>query len=214
MIQIHTQLIGQPQSITDERGTWRSTIFRQPVATALLLEKRGFVGDQVADTKHHGSLNQAVCCHPLSHYAAWNVEYALESDDHLTAGAVGENWTLTGVTEEGVCVNDIFEVGRATVQVSVPRYPCFKQERKVGLPNFLARTKETLRSGFYLRVLEEGEVTVGDRLLLVARSQPNLTIARLNRHLHHQFDPALADQLATVPELDGELAFLNRLRPK
>ena len=32
MIHIHTLLIGQPQLHTDARGTWRSAIYRTPVA--------------------------------------------------------------------------------------------------------------------------------------------------------------------------------------
>jgi MOSC domain-containing protein YiiM len=114
MITIHTQLIGQPQTMTDERGTWRSAIFRTPVTEPIFLQPRGLAGDQVADTKHHGSLDQAVCCHPLAHYAFWNDYYQLESEDtRLGPGSVGENWTLTSAAEADFAVGDIFQVGEA-----------------------------------------------------------------------------------------------------
>ncbi|MFZ1399485.1 MAG: MOSC domain-containing protein, partial [Candidatus Promineifilaceae bacterium] len=172
MITIHTQLIGQPQTHTDARGSWQSAIFRQPVAEPVWLHPRGLTGDQVADTKHHGSLDQAVCCQPLSHYDFWNDFYQLEGAARLGPGSVGENWTLTDCTEAAVAVGDIFEVGEAVVQVSAPRYPCTKQERKLQLPNFFNEVLHSQRTGFYLRVLTPGAVQAGAELKVVERPSP------------------------------------------
>ncbi len=193
--------IGQPKQIQDERGSWYSAIFREAVTAPISLEQRGFVGDQVADTKHHGSLNQAVCCHPALHYAAWNKEFGLDAEAGLTGGAVGENWTLTEVTEVDVCIGDIFRVGSARVQVSQPRYPCFKQERKTGLDGFLKRTGETLRTGWYMRVLEAGEVQLGESLYLTDRPHPEWTVHRVNEHVHRKQDGDKTELLLAMPEL-------------
>ncbi|WP_420645636.1 MOSC domain-containing protein [Candidatus Leptofilum sp.] len=201
MIQIYTQLIGQPQTHTDKRGTWRSAIFRQSVNEPLLLEVTGLVGDKVADTKHHGSLDQAVCCHPLAHYDFWNDFYNLDGDTRLGPGGVGENWTLSGITESDICVGDTFQVGEATVQVSGPRYPCAKQQRKLKLPKFLNEVVATLRTGFYLRVLEPGVVVVGDELKLVERPYPSHTIQCINEQAHRTLEPQIARQLLEIPEL-------------
>lgn len=202
MIQIYKLLIGQPQTITDERGTWRSAIFRTPVTDPIELQYRGLVGDQVADTKNHGSLNQAVCCQPLDHYAYWNTVYALNTPDRMLGpGSVGENWTLSHITEQDVYIGDIFTVGTAQVQVSGPRYPCTKQDRKLQLPGFHQRIMETLRTGFYLRVLTPGRVQVGDQWILEKRPQPDLTVHRINECCHQTFDSTFAQQLLEVPEL-------------
>jgi MOSC domain-containing protein YiiM len=202
LITIHTQLIGRPQTHTDERGTWRSAIFRAPAAGPLPLGPRGLAGDQVADRKNHGSPDQAVCCCPLAHYDAWNVAFAAALDGRrLEPGAVGENWTLAGAAEADVCVGDSFAVGTARVQVSAPRYPCTKQERKVRLPGFLRHVTAMRQTGWYLRVLEPGQVQAGDVLRLESRPQPELSIARLNEHMHGAFEPAFARQLLDVPEL-------------
>ena len=214
MIQIQTQQVGQPQTHTHGRKKWRSAIYRTPSAEPIMLESRGLVGDQVADTKHHGSPDQAVCCHPIEHYQFWNAEFGLDGDAALQSGAVGENWTLTNINEQSVCINDVFAVGEARVQVSAPRYPCMKQEYKTGVKGFLKRTKETLRTGFYLRVLEPGLVQTGDVLTLESRTQPELTIKRVNAHMLHQYNPETARLLATVPELAEDLDFYNILRPK
>jgi MOSC domain-containing protein YiiM len=201
VIHIHTLLIGQPQTMTDARGSWRSAIFRAPVAGPVLLGPNGLAGDQVADTDNHGTPDQAVCCHPLAHYAYWNERYELPPERALGPGGVGENWTIAGATEHDVCVGDIYAVGEAQVQVAAPRYPCAKQERKVGLPGFLKRTMETRRTGWYLRVLEPGAVEAGDAWALVARPNPGLTIQRLNAGMHGAFDPREARELLGVPEL-------------
>ena len=214
MITIHTQQIGRPQIHTHRRGAWRSAIYRTPVSEPIMLEIRGLVGDQVADTKHHGSPDQAVCCHPMAHYVYWNEQYGLDAESGLQAGAVGENWTLTHIDEHDVYINDIFAVGAARVQVSNIRYPCFKQERKTGLDGFLRRTKETLRTGFYLRVLTSGLVQAGDTLQLESRTQPELSIYRMCQHMLHQYDPEVARLAAQVPELAEDMDFINMLRPR
>ncbi|MCC6604816.1 MAG: MOSC domain-containing protein [Anaerolineae bacterium] len=205
MITIHTQLVGQPQTMTDARGTWRSAIYRTPVTEPIYLQPRGLAGDQVADTKHHGSRDQAVCCQPLVHYDFWNRFYQLNSPEtQLGPGSVGENWTLTNITEADVAVGDIFQVGEATVQVSAPRYPCAKQERKLKLPNFFKEVMAAQRTGFYLRVLTPGMVQVGDELKLVERPNPSFTIQLINENTLGTPDKHLVQQMLALPELaDG-----------
>jgi MOSC domain-containing protein YiiM len=202
MITIHTQLIGQPQTMTDERGKWRSAIFREPVTEPLLLQTRGLAGDQVADTKHHGSPDQAVCCQPLAHYAFWNTFYKLHREEaQLGPGAVGENWTLTNCSEADFAVGDIFQVGEAVVQVSAPRYPCTKQERKLKLPSFFNEIFVTMRTGFYLRVLTPGMVQTGDQLRLFERPNPIFTIQLINEQTLGEPDKTFAQQMLELPEL-------------
>jgi MOSC domain-containing protein YiiM len=202
MITIHTQLVGQPQTMTDARGTWRSAIYRTPVSEPIYLQPRGLAGDQVADTKHHGSRDQAVCCHPLVHYDFWNRFYQLNSPEtQLGPGSVGENWTLTNITEADVAVGDIFQAGEATVQVSAPRYPCAKQERKLKLPNFFKEVMAVQRTGFYLRVLTPGMVQVGDELKLMERPNPSFTIQLINQNTLGKPNGELVQQLLELPTL-------------
>jgi MOSC domain-containing protein YiiM len=87
------------------------------------------------------------------------------------------------------------------VQVTAPRYPCWKQDRKLKLPDFHKRTMATLRTGFYLRVLQPGVVQPGDELRLVERPQPDLTLQAVNADMHHTSDPAFAQRLLDAPEL-------------
>jgi MOSC domain-containing protein YiiM len=201
MIVIEQLSIGTPVTSTDARGVWRSAIFRQAVVGPVQLTMAGHVGDKVADTENHGSPDQAVCCHPISHYAAWNAEYGLSGEQALGPGSVGENWTLSGVDEQSVCIGDTFQVGTARVQVSGPRYPCTKQDRKLGIEGFQQRTLATRRTGFYLRVIIPGVVMVSNTLTLIRRPHPSLTIAAICENGLGQYDPAFGEQALAAPEL-------------
>lgn len=202
MITIQRQFIGQPQTMTDERGIWRSAIFRSPTAEPVFLQTRGLAGDQVADTRHHGSPDQAVCCQPLTHYEFWNTFYKLHREEaKLGPGSVGENWTLTNSSEADFAIGDIFRVGETVVQVSAPRYPCTKQERKLKLPSFFNEVLTTMRTGFYLRVLQAGMVQAGDELRLLERPNPIFTIQLINQHTLGEPDKLIAQQMLELPEL-------------
>lgn len=197
-MRIHTLSIGVPETRADARGQWQSAIHRQPVAGPVLLTASGHAGDQVADRKHHGSPDQAVCAQPQAHYAFWNAEY---DTDIFGPAVLGENWTLEDADEARVCVGDIYRVGEAVIQVSAPRIPCSKQERKVGLRGFLRRVRKHRRTGWYLRVVEPGEVTAGDELVLLSRPERAYTIAQVNESWHGKLDPAFIEELMQSPEL-------------
>ena len=109
MIFIHSILIGQPEEITDAEGVWTSSIRRKVIAAPTMLTERGLEGDRMADTKHHGHPDQAVCCHSFEHYEHWNKFYNLEGAARLGPGTLGENWTLCGVTEDDICVGDVYK---------------------------------------------------------------------------------------------------------
>jgi MOSC domain-containing protein YiiM len=202
MIEIHSIHVGQPKTITDENGTWRSSIYREKVTGPIELGARGLVGDQVTDTKNHGSPDQAVCCHSLDHYDYWNDAYGLRATDQaLGPGSVGENWTLVGAIEKEICIGDVYRVGVARVQVSGPRVPCYKQGRRLGLTDFRERTLDTLRTGFYLRVLAPGVVQAGDVWSLEEQPWPDLTLRAVNKCGHHELDVNVTERLIDTPEL-------------
>ncbi|MCC6728785.1 MAG: MOSC domain-containing protein [Chthonomonadales bacterium] len=192
-MRIHAISIGQPRTVTDAQGAWASAIFREPVDGPVALGERGLAGDRVADTRHHGAPDQAVCCHPLAHFALWNAELGLTGPaKSLGPGSVGENWTLSGGTEADVCVGDVYAVGSARVRVSGPRYPCWKQDRKLGLPGFHRRSMETLRTGFYVAVAAPGVVKAGDAWTLEERPNPHVTVHEVNATVHRKPDAAFA----------------------
>jgi MOSC domain-containing protein YiiM len=202
MISIHSIFVGRPERIKDELGTWESSIFRQAAFGPVELNPRGIVGDQVADIVNHGRPTQAVCVHPIEHYAYWNEQFNLEDTGQLLGpGSVGENWTIEGGNESTVCVGDIYSIGSSAVQVSGPRGPCWKQERKLKLPGFLKRTIESLRTGFYVQVAQCGTVRAGDEWSLKSRPNPWLTVQAVNVCYYQRPEPEMVERILQTPEV-------------
>ncbi|MEZ4870016.1 MAG: MOSC domain-containing protein [Caldilineaceae bacterium] len=193
---LHSIYIGQPKTIVDGRGEWQSSIYRNLVDGPILLEARGLVGDK-ATQPYHGTPELAVCCHFLDHYRFWNERYPMQ----LQPGNVGENWTLENISEEEICIGDIYCVGAALVQVSAPRSPCENQARRIGRADWVKLTLQELRTGIYLRVLEPGVVQAGDIFELTERLNPGKTIPQLNHCWYHVFDTNLAQEFTTMPGL-------------
>jgi MOSC domain-containing protein YiiM len=193
---LHSIYIGQPKTLTDERGEWRSSIYRDLATGPVELEIRGLVGDKVTHD-YHGSPEAAVCVHLLDHYRFWNAHY----DMNLQAGNVGENFVLDNITEDEICLGDIYRVGTAQVQVSSPRIPCDNQARRIGRSDWIKLTLKELRPGFYLRVLEPGMVQAGDEFKLEERLNPGSSLTVFNRCWYHDFDPALAEKFTKLPGL-------------
>jgi len=203
LIKIHSVFVGQPQTLRDERGTWRSSIFRSEVNGPVELEVRGLAGDQ-ATQPFHGSPDCAVCCHPLDHYRFWKERLGMD----LRPGNVGENWVLEGADEDAICIGDIYRVGTAQVQVSGPRIPCATQARRVGRGDWVKLTLQELRTGFFLRVLAPGAVQAGDEWELSERVDAEATLRSVNRCYYHQFAASLARRFA---ELEGLAEYWRKM---
>ena len=120
----------------------------------------------------------------------------------MSYGAFGENFTTYGLLEDEVCIGDIFGIGEAVVQVSQPRQPCWKLERRWGVKDLVIRIKETGRTGWYFRILKEGYIEAGNGLTLRDRPFPQLTLATANAiMLNRKIDAESAQKLAQCPAL-------------
>jgi MOSC domain-containing protein YiiM len=174
--------VGTPQQREWTDGElWESAIFKNPVDGPVLLARRGFEGDKQADTKNHGGADKAALVYAHAHYPDW----CAERDALLPPAAFGENLTVSDLTEAEVCIGDVYRIGAATVQVSQPRQPCWKQERRLEWPGLIVRMVDTGRTGWYLRVREPGAIAPGDTLTLLERPHPEWTVAEANRIKYH-----------------------------
>jgi MOSC domain-containing protein YiiM len=157
------------------------------------------VGNAQADTKNHGTPNQAVLVYAAAHYPCWQAELGRPE---IGPGGFGENFTVDGLDETTACVGDVYAVGNAHIQVTGPRYPCIKISRRWGIPTLTARVAETGRTGWYCRVLNEGWVEPGVPIELVDRPHPTITVARVNDFGHgRNRDVEAARELAACPLL-------------
>ena len=178
---------------------WTTGIFKTPISGEVPVGPDGLIGDGQADLTVHGGPDKAICVYSGDHYPEWR------QSPHLAAmgpGAFGENFTLEGVTEDEVCIGDVFAVGVLRLELSQPRQPCWKLARKWGLRDFTERVIESGWTGWYLRVRQGGTVAAGATLTLVARPHPEWTVRAANRVMHGRpRDRAAAATLAGVPAL-------------
>lgn len=195
--------VGTPRSYVapDEGGTYRSAIDKRPVTGRVHLGTAGLSGDAVADLRAHGGPDQAMLAYCVEHYADW----AAEGLEVLGPGAFGENLAVSGTDERQVAIGDRWLAGEVLVEVSKPRTPCQRLAWRHGRPGLIRRVHETGRSGWYLRVLQEGWLEAGMPLTLVARPHADWTVRRAAQVMasrQERREEALA--LAHLPELAGD----------
>lgn len=179
---------------------WTSGIAKTPVAGPVHLGLTNLTGDEQADRESHGGPDKAVLAYAASHYPLWRADLGRD----LPFGAFGENLTVLGLDEGTVCLGDVFSLGAARLEVSQPRQPCWKLARRWGIHDLTARVEATGRTGWYLRVLEEGSVEAGQPLRLIARPHPEWTVARATAAMRNRkADPHSAAALAACPALSA-----------
>ncbi len=166
---------------SDEVHRIATGIHKQPVAGAVMLKKLGFVGDEQADLSVHGGLDKAVYAYPSEHYAFWEAQRlaVLKRDEPLPPGSIGENLTLQGVLESDVWIGDRLHIGSALLEVTEPRQPCYKFNAKMGFNHAVKTMVQAGNTGFYLRVIETGELAAGDAITLVP-GRREMSIAQIN----------------------------------
>lgn len=179
---------------------WTTGFFKEPVHGPLLLGMKNLEGDGQADLVHHGGPDKAVLAYSAEHYPDWRQSM---NNPSLPFGAFGENFTVAGLTEADVCIGDTWQVGgEAVVQVSQPRQPCWKLARRWRMKTLAWDVQQTGRTGWYFRVLTEGSVAAGMRVVLVERPHPDWSIERANRIMHmDKSNIAAALELAALPSL-------------
>lgn len=194
--------IGRPQQFDVEGESakpWTSAIIKQTVPGPVFVSRTNLAGDEQADSKHHGGPDKAVLAYAASHYPTWNSEI---EDVEFPAGGFGENLTVSGIDESCCCIGDTFRVGQCLLQVSQPRQPCWKLSKRWGIPNLSVLVQKTGRTGWYLRVLEEGEIAADIPFDLVERLHPELTLSWASSVMYakpRQHEDDL--RLASCPEL-------------
>ncbi|MDQ0192262.1 MOSC domain-containing protein [Paenibacillus wynnii] len=189
--------IGRPITVDYHGKALETGIYKLPARGPVHLSVNGLEGDGQADLVNHGGPDKALCVYPLEHYAYWEEQL----DKKLEYAAFGENITTTGLLETEVCIGDIYEIGTALLQVSQPRYPCFKLSQKHGASDMPVKVLTSGYSGFYLRVLREGEIAADDTIV---KKQTGLGAVPVSKVLH-LMEVGRKDKtgLADVIELDS-----------
>ena len=125
----------------------------------------------------------------------------------LGAGVLGENISTSGMTEHEVCIGDIFRLGGARVQVSQPRSPCWKIDRRLKVDDASRFVEAAGITGWYYRVLAPGMVGAGDEIALLERPNPWLSLAYYwDEVMAHRPDPQSLRRIAAATGLAADKA--------
>lgn len=176
MIRIISIQAGRVSNFAALGREWRSAIIKKPVIGSVRVGRLGIVGDEQADGKHHGGPDKAICCFAHEHHRVMGKVIGRS----LQPGAFGENFTLEGLVEDAACLGDQFGAGTALLEISQPRGPCATVGRLHECELLPKSMVELNCTGWYLRVLRDGELSAGAEMKLLQRPHPEWTITRLN----------------------------------
>jgi MOSC domain-containing protein YiiM len=185
--------VARPRVIGQRHGAdvW-SAIGKVPVTSdSVELGWLNLSGDDQSDRSVHGGIDKGVYVYPGEHQPLWR-----SAGIAAAPGLFGENLTTEGLTEEDVHLGDHFTWGPCELVVTQPRTPCYKLAMHLRRPDIAKLMIDSGSSGWYLRVLRTGTVTIGEPM---------------RRTVHRADLPTIHDVFAWTIRAPREPANIRRL---
>jgi MOSC domain-containing protein YiiM len=164
--------VAQMREIERRGETVRTGIWKFPVEGSVAVRGVNLEGDDQGDRTVHGGPDKAVYAYAREDIDWWEGELGRRLPD----GVFGENLTLRGIDPADALVGERWRIGSVVLEVSEPRFPCWKLGVRFGNPLMLKRFAQARRTGTYLRIAEEGSLRSGDVVEIVSRPAHDLTI--------------------------------------
>ncbi len=173
--------VGLPRDIEWKGRTVHTAIWKHPVAGRCRVGRLNLDGDGQGDLAGHGGEQRAVFVYQIESHRYWQQQ--LKRAD-LVHGHFGENFTIEGLADDAVCIGDRYRIGSALFEVTQPRVTCYRVGIRMDEARMPALLTSSGRPGFYLRVLQEGEVGAGDDIVKVGEAAERMTVAEINALLY------------------------------
>ncbi|KAA2216419.1 MULTISPECIES: MOSC domain-containing protein [Maribacter] len=170
---ISTNICNEPRTFVWNGTEEQTGIFKFPTSEKLFLTKSDVQKDTIINRVNHGGENKACYLFSADQYPFWKEKYP---NHEWNWGMFGENLTITGLDESQIRIGNVYKMGSALVQVSQPREPCYKLGIRFGTQQILKEFIDQNHPGTYVKILEEGEVSMGDELKLIQQSENTLTV--------------------------------------
>jgi ferredoxin-NADP reductase/MOSC domain-containing protein YiiM len=178
--------VGLPRDIEWKGRTVHTGIWKEPVPGRCRVGRLNLDGDGQGDLAGHGGEQRAVFVYQIESYRHW--EDHLQRNDFVHA-QFGENFTIDGLADDATCIGDRYRIGSALFEVTQPRVTCYRVGIRMNEPRMPALLTSSGRTGFYFRVLQEGEVGAGDEIVKVGEASERLTVAGVNALLYSPDHP-------------------------
>ena len=173
--------VGLPRDIPWQGKTVHTGIWKAPVEGPRMARRLNLDGDGQGDLAGHGGEHRAVFVYQIDSYRYWQAQLGR---DAFSYGQFGENFTVDGLPDAEVCIGDRYRIGDALFEVTQPRVTCYRLGIRMNEPQMPALVVAHHRPGFYLRVLEEGEVEAGDAIVKVLAGPERMTVADIDALLY------------------------------
>jgi ferredoxin-NADP reductase/MOSC domain-containing protein YiiM len=173
--------VGVPNDLAWHGETVHTAVWKHAVRGRRMARRLNLDGDRQGDLIGHGGEQRAVLVYQIESYRHWERE--LGRDD-FGFGQFGENFTVDGLPDDEVCIGDRYRIGNALFEVTQPRVTCYRVGIRMGEPRMAALLVAHGRPGFYLRVIEEGEVEAGEEIVKVACGPQRMSVAQINALLY------------------------------
>ncbi|MER9455531.1 MOSC and FAD-binding oxidoreductase domain-containing protein [Mesorhizobium sp. M0478] len=186
--------VGLPRGIPWQGKTVDTAVWKTSVEGPRQVRRLNVDGDRQGDLAGHGGEQRAVLVYQSESYHYWQRELGREN---FSYGQFGENFTVDGLSDDEVCIGDRYRIGSALFEVTQPRVTCYRVGIRMNEPRMAALLVARGRPGFYLRVLEEGQVEAGDEIVQVGIGPERMTVSEVNAllylpgHPHSQIERAL-----------------------
>src|SRR6185369_1309430 len=169
--------VGCPREIAWRGKTVYTSVWKEPVVGRRMVGRLNVDGDAQGDLHGHGGEHRAVFVYQMDAYRFWERE--LKRSD-FTFGQFGENFTVEGLADSDVCVGDRYRIGGALFEVTQPRVTCYRVGIRMNEPRMPALLVAHQRPGFYLRVLQEGDVSAGDEIVKIGEAEERMSVTQVN----------------------------------
>lgn len=166
--------LGVSKAVEYRNKPFYTGIYKHPASGIVRVASDGIEGDVQVDKKNHGGPDKALYVYTLENYRYWESQL---NHQEYACGHFGENLTVTGMPDAGIYIGDIWQIGSLITQVTQPRVPCFKLGMVMGDPGFVELFLNSGRAGFYLRVLEGGELEAGATVTRLEQGITGLSVA-------------------------------------
>jgi ferredoxin-NADP reductase/MOSC domain-containing protein YiiM len=173
--------VGLPRDVAWKGRTVHTGIWKDPVPGRCRVGRLNLEGDGQGDLAGHGGEQRAVFVYQIESYRFWREE--LKRSDFVH-GQFGENFTIEGLPDDAVCIGDRYQIGGALFEVTQPRVTCYRVGIRLNESRMPALLTSSGRTGFYFRVLREGEVGAGDQITKVGEAKERMTVAEVNALLY------------------------------
>src|SRR6201984_2295549 len=178
--------VGLPRDIEWKGRTVHTGIWKSPVPGRCRVGRLNLDGDGQGDLAGHGGDQGAVFVYQIESYCYWQQQLSRADFVH---GQFGENFTIEGLADDAVCIGDRYQIGSALFEVTQPRVTCYRVGIRMNEPRMPALLTSSGRPGFYLRVLQEGEVGPGDEIVKVGEAKERMSVAEINALLYSPDHP-------------------------